>query len=71
MLTSSHERAIRSRLRRYRAVGVEEQDYLLARAAAHRVMAERSNEAGLRLIHARLEELYRERATKLGLVGQD
>lgn len=51
-------------------VGVEEQGYLLARAAAHRAMAERSNEAGPRLIHARLEELYRERATTLSLVGQ-
>lgn len=52
-------------------VGAKERDYLLARAAAHRAMAEGSNEAGPRLIHSRLEELYRERATTLGLVGQD
>lgn len=52
-------------------LGVEEQDYLLTRATVHRTMAERSNEPGPRLIHTRLEELYRARAATLGVVGRD
>lgn len=51
--------------------GSEERDYLLRRANAHRVLAERCSETGPRSIHQRLQQLYSEQAGRVGIVLAD
>lgn len=49
----------------------EERDYLLRRAEHHRLLAERSDEAGARSIHQRFQYLYQERADATVMVLPD
>lgn len=46
----------------------EERGYLLARATAHRQLAERAGTADARLIHLRLGVLYEERAAAISRI---
>lgn len=48
--------------------GPEECAYLTRRADEHRQLAEKAGDSGSRVIHERLEQLYREQARLLVLV---
>lgn len=51
--------------------GAEERAYLLRRADEHRQMVEKTDIAESRVIHERLEQLYREQVRLLNLVLPD
>lgn len=51
--------------------GPAERDYLLGRADDHRERAEKAGDIESRLIHQRLEELYREQAALIVMVLPD
>jgi hypothetical protein len=46
-----------------RRTGPEERDYLLQRAEGHRQLAEKTEGSGAKMIHARMKQLYEERAS--------
>lgn len=50
--------------------GPEERAYLLGRAAAHRALADSSDEPGAQAVHLRLEQLYHERAAQVDMVDR-
>jgi len=51
--------------------GPEERDYLLKRADDHRQRAEMTEEAGARMVHIQLQQLYVARARHLTDMQQD
>jgi hypothetical protein len=54
-----------------RRTGPEERDYLLQRAEGHRQLAEKTEGSGAKMIHARMKQLYEERASAIDVVDTD